>query len=137
MKLTLIGDELRGLTLRFENDGPSPAAIIRSYRPGFYASHELTVLDASGRRLEENVDVMCCGTPYPLTADALIVIPPGGTADVAVDTFGYDLPPGRYRLRLTYGTNRTWLEQVDPKPAGFEHLVEGAWTSNELEVLTK
>jgi hypothetical protein len=135
MKLTLIGTELRGLTLRFENPGTSPVAVIRSYRPGFYASYELSVVDVSGRRLRENAPVMCCGTPYPLTADALIVLPPGGAQEVAVDTLGYDLPAGPYRVQITYRTNRTWLERVVEKPAGFEHLAEGEWTSNE--VLTK
>jgi hypothetical protein len=132
LKLTLTGDELRGMTLRFENAGTSPVAVIRSYRPGFYASYDVAVIDASGRRLRENADVMCCGTPYPLTADALIVLPPGGAQEVAVDTLGYALEPGRYRVSLTYRTNRSWLERVVEKPAGFEHLAEGEWTSNEV-----
>lgn len=137
MRLTLSGAELRGLLLRFENPGPKPVSVIRSYRPGFYATHELTITDAEGRRVHENVDVMCCGTPYPLTADALIVLPPGGAQEVAVDSAAYELPPGRYTIQLRYATSRYWLSTVDPKPAGFEHLVEGAWTSNVLDLLTK
>ena len=135
LKLTLSGSELRGVLLRFENPGMSPAAIIRSYRPGYYASYDVSVVDAAGRRLLENVPVMCCGTPYPLTADALIVLPPGGAQEVALDTRGYAPPPGRYRVQVTYRTNRSWLDQVVEKPAGYEHLAEGEWTSNE--VLTK
>ena len=64
MNLTLNGTDLRGLTLRFENPGAKPVAVVRSYRPGFYASHDLAVYDASGCRLPENADVLCCGTPY-------------------------------------------------------------------------
>ena len=135
LKLTLTGDQLRGLTLRFVNEGTSPAAVIRSYRPGFYASYEVAVFNASGRRLRENVPVKSCGTPYPLTADALILLPPGGAQEVAIDTRGYAPPPGPYRVQVTYRTNRSWLDRVVETPAGFEHLAEGEWTSND--VLTK
>lgn len=137
LKLTLLGTELHGLTLRFENLGAKPVSVIRGYRPGFYATHELTITDAERRRVEENVDVMCCGTPYPLTADALVLIPSGGAAELAVDTRAYELPPGRYSLQLRYATSRYWLSNVDPKPAGFEQLVEGVWTSNVLDLLAR
>jgi hypothetical protein len=132
MKLTLIGDQRRGLLLRFENPGTSPIAVIRSARPAFYATHDVRVLDAAGRRVGENQLVHCCGTPYPLGPDLLVVIPPGGAQEVAVDTLGYRLEPGEYRVQVTYRTNRAWLDKVTAKPAGFEHLVEGEWTSNEV-----
>jgi hypothetical protein len=135
MKLTLLGNDPRGLTLRVQNDGMSPVAVIRSYRPGFYASHEVRIVDAAGNVLDENEIVRSCGTPYALTEDALVVVPPGESRELAVDTLGYRLAPGAYRVRVTYRTNRAWLDRVQNKPPGFEHLAEGEWTSNE--VLTK
>lgn len=132
MNLTLIGEELRGLTLRFENPGASPAAVIRSARPAFYASHDVRILDSQGRRVDENQAVNCCASPYGLSPDILVVIPPGESREMVVNTMAYQLPPGPYRVRVTYRTNRHWLDKVKSPPPGFEHLIEGEWTSNEV-----
>jgi hypothetical protein len=141
LKISLTGppeaSDLRGVLIRFENRGMSPLAVIRSYRPGFYASHELRVTDAGHQAVDENVPVRCCGTPYALTADALITIPPGESREISVDSSGYALPPGRYRLEVRYRTNRAWLGKVSAKPAGFEHLAEGEWTTEPFDLLVK
>ncbi|HEX7902178.1 MAG TPA: hypothetical protein VF950_30745 [Planctomycetota bacterium] len=137
LKLTLNGSEVRGVLLRFENLGTSPLAVIRSHRPGFYASYEAQLRDAAGDVQWETVPMLECGTPYPLTADGLVVLPPGGTHEAAVDTRGYELPPGRYTLQVTYRTNKHWLDLVTTDPPGFELVARGEWTSNVLDVLSR
>ena len=142
LKLTLIGPaeavDLQGILVRFENEGTSPLAVIRCYRPGFYAGYRVEVKDSCGQIFGENRNVPACGTPYPLTEDALVVLPPGGSHEAAVDLRGYDLPPSRYLLRVTYATHEVWLNQVTRKPAGLEHLARGEWASNWIRVvLTK
>src|SRR5687768_5027125 len=134
MNLTLSGPceskSFEGFFLRFENEGASALAFIRSFRPGFYANHRIEVRDSCGQIFSENRIVPCCGSPYPLTGDALIVLLPGGAKEVAVDVLGYRLPPGQYSLRVIYSTHETWLKQVTEKPEGFGHLARGSWESN-------
>jgi len=50
---------------------------------------------------------------------------------------GKRLKPGRYALRMSYRTNPSWLHSVDSKPPGFDHIAQGEWTSNEIEVIVK